>query len=233
MPYRTILVYLNDRRRAEALLQPAIALAGQYNAHLIGLHVQSGASIPLTSLPYGSQMKGIAAKSKETEDEIGGIFARMTAGQSLVPEWRTLTVPYIDLGSTVLDHGRAADLIIAGQADPDWELSSLFDFPETLAVGSGRPVLLVPYAGRCATIARNVVIAWKPGREAARATFDALPLLLGAEKVHILEVRQRGEEAANALAPDTSIAAALARHGIRPSVRTSAQARLLRPHEEH
>ena len=64
------------------------------------------------------------------------------------------------------------------------------------------------------------MIAWKRGREAARAVFDALPLLQGAEKVHILEVRERAAHGGG-LADDTSIAAALARHGIKPSVRTS------------
>jgi nucleotide-binding universal stress UspA family protein len=78
----------------------------------------------------------------------------------------------------------------------------------------------VPYAGRYPTIGRNAVIAWKLGRESARAVFDALPLLEGAEKVHILEIRERGQEPSG-LAPDTSIAAALGRHGIKPSVRSS------------
>src|SRR5690606_20981228 len=61
----------------------------------------------------------------------------------------------------------------------------------------------------------------KAGREAARAAFDALPLLVGAQTVQILEVKERGDDSA-ALTPDTSIAAALARHGIKPTVRTSA-----------
>jgi nucleotide-binding universal stress UspA family protein len=100
------------------------------------------------------------------------------------------------------------------------QLSPLMDFPERLALESGRPVLVVPYAGRFGEIGRNVVVAWKPGRESARAVFDALPILLAAEKVHILEIREKGRNA-NALAPDTTIAAALARHGIKPSVRTS------------
>jgi hypothetical protein len=39
MPYKTILVHLNDRRRAERLLEPAVCLARRYNAHHIGLHV--------------------------------------------------------------------------------------------------------------------------------------------------------------------------------------------------
>jgi nucleotide-binding universal stress UspA family protein len=65
-----------------------------------------------------------------------------------------------------------------------------------------------------------VVIAWKTGRESARAVFDALPLLAGAETVDILEIKERGNSG-DALAPDTTIAASLARHGIKTTVCTS------------
>jgi len=222
MPYKTILVHLNDKRRAEALLEPAVRLASRHNAHLIGMHAYSMIPAPPIPIPYGGKVLGsmVAAERQETE-EIAATFARMTANQPFVAEWRAVKVPHVDLAPIVMDHGRAADLIIAGQTDPEWELSPLMDFPERLALESGRPVLVVPYIGRYPEIGRNVVVAWKPGREAARATFDALPLLLGAEKVHILEVKERGDERPT-LAPDTSIAAALARHGIKPSVHTSA-----------
>ena len=63
------------------------------------------------------------------------------------------------------------------------------------------------------------MIAWKAGRESARAVFDALPLLQGAENMHILEIKGRGDE--SSMSPDTSIAASLARHGIKPTIRTS------------
>ncbi|MFZ1101460.1 MAG: universal stress protein [Hyphomicrobiaceae bacterium] len=222
MPYKTILVHLNDKRRAEALLEPAVRLASRHNAHLIGMHAYSMIPAPPIPIPYGGKVLGsmVAAERQETE-EIAATFARMTANQPFVAEWRAVKVPHVDLAPIVMDHGRAADLIIAGQTDPEWELSPLMDFPERLALESGRPVLVVPYVGRYSEIGRNVVVAWKPGREAARATFDALPLLLGAEKVHILEIKERGDERP-ALAPDTSIAAALARHGIKSSVHTSA-----------
>jgi nucleotide-binding universal stress UspA family protein len=94
------------------------------------------------------------------------------------------------------------------------------DFPERLALESGRPVLVVPYVGTYPDMGRNVVVAWKPGREAARAVFDALPILEAAETVTILEIKHKGE-ATDALAPDTTIAAALGRHGIKPVVRSS------------
>ena len=207
MSYKTILVHLNDKRRAEAVLGPAIHLARRHNAHLIGLHVYASMPAPPVAMAYGAQVLGsvVAAERKEAE-LIAATFAAATANQPFVAEWRSLKVPHVDLAGVVMDHGRAADLIVAGQTDPDWDLSPLMDFPERLALESGRPVLVVPYAGRFGEIGRNVVIAWKAGRESARAVFDALPILEAAEKVHILEIKERGDKA-DALAPDTTIAA--------------------------
>jgi nucleotide-binding universal stress UspA family protein len=224
MSYKTILVHLNDKRRATAVLGPAIHLARRTNAHLIGMHVYASMPAPPVALAYGAQVLGsvVAAERKEAE-LIAATFAEATANQPFVAEWRSLKVPHVDLAGVVMEHGRSADLIVAGQTDPDWDLSPLMDFPERLALESGRPVLVVPYAGQFGEIGRNVVIAWKSGRESARAVFDALPLLEAAEKVHILEIKERGDKT-DALAPDTTIAASLARHGIKPTVRTSVAA---------
>jgi nucleotide-binding universal stress UspA family protein len=220
MSYKTILVHLNDNRRAEALLEPAIQLATRYNSHLLGLHVYASMPAPPVPMGYASSMLGsVVAQERDRGKEIADAFARMTATGGFVPEWHLLKVPHVDLAPVVMGHGRAADLIIAGQTDPDWDLSPLLDFPERLALESGRPVLVIPYVGRYSRVGRNVVIAWKAGRESARAVFDALPLLQGAKNVHILEIAGRGDE--GTLSPDTSIAASLARHGIKPTVHTS------------
>ena len=219
MSYKTILAHLNDSRRAEGVLGPAVQLATRYNSHLIGLHVYS--SVPAPPVPMPSAVLGsIVASQRRNSEAIEETFKRMTTNREFVAEWQLQKVPHVDLAPLVMERGRAADLIVAGQTDPDWDLSPLLDFPERLALESGRPVLVIPYAGRFASIGRRVVIAWKAGREAARAAFDALPLLQGAESVHILEVKERAD-ADSSLAPDTSIAAALARHGIKPSVHTS------------
>jgi nucleotide-binding universal stress UspA family protein len=144
----------------------------------------------------------------------------MTANRPFVAEWRAEKGPHIDPTGVVIEHSRSADLIVAGQTDPDWESSPLRDVAEHLALESGRPVLVVPYVGRYPEIGRNVVIAWKAGREAARAVFDALPILKQAEQVQILEIDEGGG-GRNGTSADTSIAVALARHGIKPAVRTS------------
>jgi nucleotide-binding universal stress UspA family protein len=220
MSYKTILVHLNDKRRAESMLEPAIQLATRYNSHLMGLHVDAIMAAPPLSLTYASSGPGsVAAEERGNGEAIAALFNRMTAGGACIAEWQRLKVPLGDLVSVVVEHGRTADLIVAGQADPDWDLSPVLDFPERLALESGRPVLVIPYVGRYPLIGRNVVIAWKAGRETTRAVFDALPLLKGAEKVHILEVKGRADE--NTLGAGTSIAASLARHGVKPTVRTS------------
>jgi nucleotide-binding universal stress UspA family protein len=220
MSYKTILVHLNDTRRTEAMLEPVIQLATRYNSHVQGLHVDVIMAAPPLSFTYATSDLGPAAAEDRTNGEaIAAIFTRMTATGACVAEWQQLKVPQGDLVSVVLEHGRTADLIVAGQVNPDWDLSPVLDFPERLALESGRPVLVIPYVGRYPRIGRNVVIAWKSGRETTRAVFDALPLLKGAENVHVLEVVGRADE--KSLGADTSIAASLARHGIKPTIRTS------------
>jgi len=49
--------------------------------------------------------------------------------------------------------------------------------PAQVSLASGRPVLIVPYAGHFDHVGRRVLIAWNATREDARALSDALPLL--------------------------------------------------------
>jgi nucleotide-binding universal stress UspA family protein len=156
----------------------------------------------------------------KNSDSVAATFERMTRNRQFVAEWQMQKVPHVDLASLMMDFGRAADLIVAAQTDPDWDLWPLIDFSRALGSGE-RP------AGAGYPLHRPLPKnwpagggAWKPGREAARATFDALPLLQRPESVYILEIRERAQDVSS-LAPDTSIAAALARHGIKPEMRTS------------
>jgi nucleotide-binding universal stress UspA family protein len=221
MSYKTILAYLNDKRHAEAILEPAVRLAGRNNGHLIGMHVYAGVPAPPVPVPYGSEvLKAVAAAQQQETKEIADIFSRMTANGPLVAEWRAEKGPHVDPTRVVIDHSRSADLIIVGQTDPDWDSSPPRDIAEHVALGSGRPVLVVPYIGRYANIGRNVVIAWKASRESARAVFDALPILKQAEQVQILEIEEDSTRRSGGSAQHP-ITVALARHGIKASVRTS------------
>jgi nucleotide-binding universal stress UspA family protein len=219
MPYKTILVHLNDGRRVEKTLEPALFLARRYNAHLIGLHVYPSVLSPPIPSPGSKYVAGRILEFERAEsDAIAAVFATMTANQPFVSEWRAIVSPLFEIPTVVMDHARSTDLIVAGQADPSWNFSLTMDFPERLALESGRPVLVVPNVGHHREFGRNVLIAWKPAREAARAAFDALPLLKDAEQVQVLEVKQSAD---TPIRPDSSIAAALGRHGVKPILRST------------
>ena len=224
MGYKTILVHLNDRRRAEHLLRPAIALAARWNAHLIGMHVYP--SIPQLSA-FGTRISAeivgsIVGAARQESEQIKAVFDRMTANQPFVAEWVAIKAMGADIAELVMERGRAADLIITSQADGDWELTPILDFPERLAIESGRPVLVVPNAGTFESIGRSVMVAWSGSRESARAAFDALPLLTGAESVRVLGVAESSPNGGEARMPDTAITASLARHGVRVTAMQSA-----------
>lgn len=221
MTYKTILVHLSDNRRAESVLAPAMRLAERYNAHLVGLHAHALIPSPPVRLPFATQALGqIVTQVRSNAKGVAETFSRMCSGQPYSTEWQLHSVPQTELALDVMSQGHAADLIVAGQTDGAWDLSPMLDFPERLALESGRPVLVIPHAGSRVNIGRNVVVAWKAGRESARAVFDALPLLKDAANVHILEfAEEEGQQ--NRLAPDTSIAATLARHGIKPTIHSA------------
>ncbi|MGE3784262.1 MAG: universal stress protein, partial [Alphaproteobacteria bacterium] len=107
----------------------------------------------------------------------------------------------------------AADLVVVGQTLDDYRLPGGFR-PEDVIVGSGRPVLVVPYAGEFAGIGRRVLVAWDGSREAARALHDALPLIAKAEAAAVVGVSMRETDAERAHPSLDRIVRHLGRHGI-------------------
>jgi nucleotide-binding universal stress UspA family protein len=81
----------------------------------------------------------------------------------------------------------AHDLLVLGQFDRIDPGAAIVpsDFVESVLIGSGRPAIVVPYAGEFNTLGGTVLVAWKPTPEAARAVQAALPLLRSAQQVHV------------------------------------------------
>src|SRR5690606_18870663 len=76
---------------------------------------------------------------------------------------------------------------------------------------SGRPVLVVPYAGRFESVGSKVLIGWNASREAARAVNDALPMLGRAASVTVLTINPRIGPDGHGETPGADIALHLAR----------------------
>ena len=68
-----------------------------------------------------------------------------------------------------------------------------------MLVESGRPALILPYAGAIGPIGNTVLVAWKETREAARAVTCALPWLRRAGAVHVMAYGDGADDSMRAL----------------------------------
>ncbi|MCO8608997.1 universal stress protein [Burkholderia multivorans] len=213
MSYKTLLVHLDDSERCATRVALALDLAGRWNAHLIGLYVVCQDLFeplrrPDEPLKLAVYERLCDQRRKEAEGRF--LAAAERAGRSV--EWQAPSGNAID--AAVL-HARHADLLLLGQEDPDDRMMHVArHFVEDVVMGSGRPAIVVPYAGDLRSLGRNVLIAWDGGREAARAMSDALPLLAPARFVHV-ETVVHGHRDPEKTPAGIDVAAYLERHGIR------------------
>ena len=94
------------------------------------------------------------------------------------------------------------------------------DFVEQVIMGAGRPVIILPATGETGLSLDEVVVGWQGGREAARAAFDAVPLLKAAKKVRIVCASAQKDAAPKGNLPGAGLAETLARHGITAETQT-------------
>jgi len=226
MPFKDLLVHLDSARQGADRLAYAVEWAKRDQAHLTGLYtvdlVPSLAELARAH-PGGIEYFDSYVQSRATEidraKEVESEFRNALEREELQGEWRFVEGTPAE---TVGLHARYADLTIVGQVDPaNPGASTSRLIPEQTLLSSGRPLVILPYAGQFQSIGRYVVVGWKLTREAARALADALPILERAEKVTVLTVNpDRGPDAETGIAA-ADIALHLARHGVRVEARTT------------
>ncbi len=216
MGYKTILAYLNDEKQADRVLTAAAQVARKTNAHVIGLYVVPAFRVyPAVQAYITSEVVDMQKRHfREQAEKLKKIFDEKMASEDFVSEWRAIESQVPDRTQLVMKHGRMVDLIVLGQSDPSEDREER-DLVEHVIMDSGRPVLVVPASGRLESIGSYVLLAWDGGREAARAAFDALPLMEGAEEVRVHSVNPPDKEGSNTFLPGAELSSSLARHGIK------------------
>ena len=211
MTYKTILLHLDPGNASRRRTAIAIELACAFDAHLIGLYYVHPFPVPGYTRPdLGSNYVTAWRRLWETNrSKTRAAFQDAVERARVSYEWRCKE-PL--LGETFETHARYADLAILGQTDPESnETYAASDFPEFVCLATGRPVLVAPYAGECATVGERVLVAWNASREATRAVTDSLPLLQRAKQVTVLAINPKGRGEL----PCADIAWYLARHGVK------------------
>lgn len=218
MGYKTILVHCDADPRVAHRLAIAVELAKRHGAHLVGVHIQEPFDAP-AMFNGTAALDGLFSVFEETAKanlaSAEAAFTKAVKGAELSTEWRSED-GYVDTRLTV--HARYADLTVLGQTDPGAPSFTPLDLPETMALSTGRPVLVVPHVGAPAAPAKTAMLCWNASRESARAASDALPLLHAAAKVIVLCVDPSSSVYGHGAEPGADAATWLSRHGIKVTV---------------
>ncbi len=225
MGYASFVVHVDQAVYTESLMEVALRLAVAYDAHLTALHTYTPSYYVAggyTNVPaWGTVEAALRAEENEIrqhDSDFKAIF------ESQVRQFRAAKTQWSykrgELVPIVAAHARCADMVLMRQRDADDVAGmGVFDAPAQVALLSGRPVLVVPYAGHFDVVGKRIAIAWKSTREATRAVAAALPLLSRADSVDILIVGE--EEHAGVLrddSPGADVTLYLAHHGIKSSL---------------
>lgn len=150
-------------------------------------------------------------------------FRTALEGKAATVEWRSTVVTEGTIAGYVAEQMRAADLLVtAVEEGASFLETSRYADVADIVLHAGKPVLVVgPTADRFDL--QNVVVAWKDTREARRAVQDALPLLVLAGHVTVVEVAA-SEDLAEAGSRTQDVAGWLAKHGVNAAARAVAVA---------
>lgn len=227
MSYKDLLVVLDRAVDVAERIAVAATLAERSAAHLVGLYPVPDPAFParagyLDLALIESAYQEFRLQASADADKMRETFENAARLRGLSFEWRAAGESWD--GDPAL-HARYADLTILGQVDPDNpEMAAFRPHPERITLASGRPILMVPYAGHFETLGRRVLVGWDASREATRAVSDAMPLLEAADQVTVLAIDPEGGPSGHGELPGADISLHLARHGVKATIERTVSA---------
>ena len=216
MPYKTILVHVDNGKRSAVRLDIACRLAKLSDAHLIGLHALTVVKLPSYAMVEGGVQvrefhERMLSESAVAAEAMFKQAVKATGVEKV--EWRKSRRDAVE---SVPVHGRYADVLVIGQPNETDASGVEPDFAERLLLAAGRPAIVIPYAGDFPAVGTRVLVAWNASREATRALTDAIPILREAKQVDVIAFNPK--DAPHGEVPGADIGLYLARHGIKVSV---------------
>ena len=204
---RNLLVHLDQSDRATVRLAVAVSLARLHQARLTGVFGQRA-----KPRQVGVVASWPSAEYSEAAQASKAVFERATAGIS-EGQWHDINRGSdAELLRQITEMARCADLIVLGQHDEHAKTYVPSELAEEVVLNSGRPILVIPYAGDFPQLAQHPLIVWDNSRESAHAVNDALPLIADCPEATIISVDARYSEASASCARLTDH---LACHGIK------------------
>lgn len=217
MSYKTILVSLNEVGRLGELVAAAVDLARETGAHVSGLYIVPAVQVyPSVGFEAAPQVfEGNRSFFKDHTQRVKQTFEETMRREALPHDFHLLDARTPVIADEVIATGRSADILLVSATNPDEITGVERDFVEQVVMAVGRPVIVLPAKGDARISLNEIVVGWDGGREAARAAFDAIPLLKKAEKVRVVRIDPQKDPALRGSVAGADLAEAFARHGIK------------------
>jgi nucleotide-binding universal stress UspA family protein len=224
MTIKTVAAVLTQSETAQIVIDMAVALASDVDAHVLGLHAEAIDPPPVMSpfdLPDSSVISALYDVAAQETKALEARFNETVRLAGVAGTWRAVRGSSASASQGVVESSRIADLVVAAQP-AQGRVGELDD----VLFESGRPVLFIPWIVKQVKPFQRVLIAWDGSRESTRAIFDALPLLKNATEVEIFSVDPQETRLQAAVLTGSDIAEALARHGLKINVNSQESEKL-------
>jgi len=206
MGLKHLLVHVDASPRSSERVALAATVARRTGARVTGLFAESGAMGPGIGERRTPDLLAAdeAIARRNFEERTGGLSTDW---------WSVAGADWAEVVGWTVVCCRYADLAIFGQ-HPEEGARLPADTIEQALEDAGRPILVVPWAGKFPDVGRRVLVAWTGSRESARALNDSLPFLAGAEDVTVLSIQRPGTGESRGV-PPLDVVAHLASHGVK------------------
>ena len=195
MPYKTILVPVDDCGNLAARVETASALALADAARLVLIGISGVTRFIYDTVASSPEMPNLDAYLESMRQRAGAALKRAEDLAREAGVWE-IEARLVDdeAGRAISAWARYADLVVVGQPDPDEEFSVMeAGFPEYVVMHGGGPVLFIPCRSGPVKPGGRALVAWNGTREARRAVADALPLLRRASQVQVVMFNPESE----------------------------------------
>jgi len=181
---KNLLVHVDLGVRCVDRIRIAAAIAKRNDARLVGLFAQKAEAHMVGVVPVWPTEEYVRA----AEASRAAFVKAAAEGGAENAEWQDANRGGDeDVMRAVAEAARSYDLVVVGEP-AEGERIVPEGLVEHVIRESGRPVLVVPYAGHFDTIGRRPLLAWNGSREAARAINDSLQLFERDAAVTLLSV---------------------------------------------
>lgn len=178
---KDILVQLNDNPSSR--LWAAMKLMQRFSAYITALHVKRSVPHEYYSAGVNPDLLREYVNKEDTKAEYSAKQLQAFFGED------NEKVSYVESTGEpdyqLLKYASTSDIVIMEKPDTGQHYDQRVAVPANLALGCGRPVMIVPNELQQESLGDNVLIAWNGTREATRALHDAMPILKEAKSVMV------------------------------------------------